>query len=192
MTSNKFVVGAALLVVGFVLGVIGIVSNLPQDEDLGGTKYDVQRFVGDVYNGLSDTLMMSEGFLVGPLKEPTETVTAANTLTVAETSKTVYLSTTGATTTLPAVADSAGVSYRFVVGAALATTNASIASAEGDNIEGTLIVAGAVVDCDAVDFVRFIIDGENLGDYVEFRSNGSKWFIGDSGALTASKLICSG
>jgi hypothetical protein len=77
-----------------------------------------------------------------------------------------------------------------VVKAAFATTNYVIDSAEGDNIEGTLIVAGAVVDCNAVDQIDFVNDGENLGDYVEIRSDGTKWFIGDSGVLTGSKMTC--
>jgi hypothetical protein len=119
------------------------------------------------------------------------TVVAAKTLLPAESGTTFYLaSSTGLTFTLPPVASSTGVFYRFVIKAAFATTNYVIDSAEGDNIEGTLIVAGAVVDCDAEDQIDFVNDGENLGDYVEIRSDGTKWFIGDSGALTASKLTC--
>lgn len=123
--------------------------------------------------------------------EQTATVSAATTLTTEDSNKTVYVDTTGAAYTLPAVASSNGVVIRFVVGAAF-STNAVITSAEGDNIEGALIVAGAVVDCDANDVITFVADGENLGDFVEIRSNGSKWFIGASGALTASKLTCTG
>jgi hypothetical protein len=93
--------------------------------------------------------------------------------------------------TLPAVASSAGVTLKFVIATAFDTANVVIDSAEGDNIEGSLIVAGAVVDCDAEDQIDFVHDGENLGDYVELRSNGVNWFIGDSGALTGSKLTCS-
>lgn len=125
------------------------------------------------------------------LFEDTTTATGALTLTTADADQTVYISTTGAAYTLPAVASSNGVSFRFVVGAAF-STNAVITSAEGDNIEGALIVAGAVVDCDANDVITFVADGENLGDFVEIRSDGTKWFIGASGALTASKLTCTG
>jgi hypothetical protein len=116
---------------------------------------------------------------------------ATTTLRITDSGTTYYLATTtGNVIVLPAVASAKGVVYRFVVSTAFATTNWIIDSAEGDNIEGTLLVAGAVVDCDAEDQINFVHDGENLGDYVELRSDGSKWFIGDSGALTASKLTC--
>lgn len=125
-------------------------------------------------------------------REKSEAVTAANTITAAESGTTFYLTTTGATSTLPAVATATGTVFRFVVGSALATTNAVIASAEGDNIEGSLIVAGAVVDCDASDRISVVIDGENIGDYVELRSNGTVWAITQSNALTTAKLLCDG
>jgi hypothetical protein len=92
--------------------------------------------------------------------------------------------------TLPATSTSAGVVFRFVVAGSL-TGDARIVTSDGGNdIEGALIVAGAVVDCDAEDTITFVSDGENLGDFVELRSNGTDWFIGASGALTGSKLTC--
>jgi hypothetical protein len=124
--------------------------------------------------------------------EESLSVTGSTTLTSAQSNTTIYWKTTGGTTTLPAVATATGTVYRIVVGAALATYNADILSAEGDNIEGSLIVAGAVVDCDAVDRVYFVTDGENLGDFVELRSNGQKWFVTQSNALTTGKLACDG
>lgn len=110
------------------------------------------------------------------------------TLTHAESGSVIVASTTNGTTTLPAVRE--GVWYVFQVGQAIATGNWIIDSAEGDNIEGSLIVAGAVVDCDAEDQINFVTDGENLGDYVVVRGVGSKWLIEDSGALTSAKLTC--
>lgn len=198
MTKN-ILLGTGLLVVGFVLGVVGINQN---GNVLGGTTYDRSNLVGDVYQGIGGTLMMTGGELVGPIDtdtlasfdggiayiEDSETVTADNTLTIAESGLTTYISTTGTTTTLPAA--TAGAVFRFVVGAAFDTNNFIIDSAEGDNIEGSLIVAGAVVDCDAEDQVNFIADGENLGDFVELRSNDTKWFITQSNALTSAKLTC--
>lgn len=112
------------------------------------------------------------------------------TLTYSQSGATFYATASGSTTTLPAVRD--GVVYRFVIGGAIDTVDWIIKSAEGDNIEGSLIVAGAVVDCDASDQINFVVDGENLGDFVELRSNGTKWFVTQSNALTGSKLTCSG
>jgi hypothetical protein len=119
------------------------------------------------------------------------TIATNTTLRIEDSGTTYYLaSTTGSVLTLPPVARAAGVFYKFIIKGAFATSNFVIDSAEGDNIEGTLIVAGAVVDCDAEDQIDFVNDGENLGDYVEISSDGTKWFIGDSGALTGSKLTC--
>lgn len=114
------------------------------------------------------------------------------TLTNAQSGSLFKMNTAGEDLTLPAVATASGVHYRFAVTGAVATTNMTIVSAEGDNIEGSLIVAGAVVDCDANDVITFVIDGENIGDFVELYSDGTSWLIGASGGLTASKMTCSG
>lgn len=110
------------------------------------------------------------------------------TLTVADSGTTYLLSATGTRVTLPAVTD--GINFKFIINGAAANSNFIIDSAEGDNIEGTLIVAGAVVDCAAEDQINFVTDGENIGDYVELISDGSQWLIGDSGVLTSAKMTC--
>lgn len=127
--------------------------------------------------------------LAGDMK--TVAVTATTTLTASQSGTHVLLSgSNGLTTiTLPPVAD-AGSNFSFHVSGALATGNVVVDSAEGDNIEGTLIVAGAVVDCDAEDQINFVTDGENLGDYVEIVSDGTSWLIVDSGVLTSAKMTC--
>ena len=112
------------------------------------------------------------------------------TLTNADSGTTIYIDTTGATSTLPAVITATSTVFRFVVASAFATDHAVILSAEGDNIEGALIVNGAVVECAGEDKISFIVDGENVGDYVEIRSDGQNWLIGASGGLTAGKLTC--
>lgn len=120
----------------------------------------------------------------------TETMTADDTLAVAESGKTFYMGTAGVDLTLPAVATANGVFYRFVVSAAFATTNMTIVTGSSANvIEGTMEVAGAVVDCRGEDTISFVNDGEALGDWVELRSNGTNWFLNGS-ALTAAKLTC--
>lgn len=116
-------------------------------------------------------------------------VYATTTLTVADSGTTYYLSASGTTITLPAVSTS-GVNFKFVINGAADTGNFIVDSAEGDNIEGTLIVAGAVVDCASEDQINFVVDGENIGDYFEIVSDGSQWLLGDSGVLTAAKLTC--
>jgi hypothetical protein len=118
-----------------------------------------------------------------------QTITGADTLTVLDAGQTIFVGGgSGGTITLPTA--KAGLFFRFQVSAAYDTANIVIDSAEGDNIEGTLIVAGAVVDCDAEDQINFVADGENLGDYVEVISDGTNWLIVDSGVLTAAKMTC--
>lgn len=117
---------------------------------------------------------------------------ATTTVTILheQSGSTFYLSASGTVLQLPAPRN--GDVFKFVVKGAIAISNMVIMSAEGDNIEGSMIVAGAVVDCDANDRIDFVSDGENLGDFVELRSDGSKWFVTQSNALTTAKLTCSG
>lgn len=141
---------------------------------------------------LTGALVGTSATLSGQLNylESYEAITASNTITVAESGKTFYLSGATSTQTLPATSTAAGTVYRFFVGGSV-TGDITIVTSDGSNaIEGTLIVAGAVVDCDAEDTITIVSDGENVGDFVELRSNGTKWFIGASGALTGSKMTC--
>lgn len=131
------------------------------------------------------------------LLEKTETIAkddvyASTTLRTVDSGTTYFLSASGTAIYLPAVASAKGVIYRFVVDGAATDGNYTINSDEGDNIEGSVIVAGAVVDCNAADVLTFVVDGENIGDYVELISDGTYWMPLSSGALTASKLTCSG
>jgi hypothetical protein len=113
---------------------------------------------------------------------------ATTTLSVLDSGTTYLLSATGTLINLPKV--NKGTTFTFVVNGALGVANVVVDSAEGDNIEGTLIVAGAVVDCAGEDQINIVVDGENIGDYFTLTSDGTQWLIGDSGALTASKLTC--
>jgi len=113
---------------------------------------------------------------------------STTTLTALDSGSTFFLSASGTLITLPSVSE--GLNFKFVVGDALDTANVVIDSAEGDNIEGTLIVAGAVVDCASEDQINIVVDGENIGDNVELMSDGSQWIIVDSNVLTAGKMTC--
>lgn len=195
MKTFKIILGSLIALV-VLLALIG--SKQPE---VGGSFNPV---VVDFAEGISvdgELVIGGDGVVVAPLGEvgaganltrPVLTPTADTTLTVAQTGAIVQMGTAGLDVTLPAATASAGVEYRFVVSQAVATTNMTIVGAPADIIEGSLIVAGAVVDCDASDLLTFVIDGENIGDYVELYSDGTKWMIGDSGVLTASKLTCTG
>lgn len=195
MVKNIIVSAVVALVVA-----LGIAFALPDGDTagaLGGeTKFSLINTTGG-YEVDGTTVIDGSGNVDAPITSTTvytETVTLSTavssvTATAAQTGSTVLMArATGTVITLPAAAD--GLFFRFVVGTAFATDNYVIDSAEGDNIEGALIVAGAVVDCDAEDQINFVADGENLGDYVELLSDGTSWFILDSGGLTAAKITC--
>lgn len=170
--------------------VIENVSNLTiegsnDETSLGGSTSDNWNVGGNLV--VDGTATLTGGVTS---KEANVTITADTTATAAQSGSTFFVTgaTAGGIITLPAAA--AGLNYRVQIGGAFATNNVIIDSAEGDNIEGTLLVAGAVVDCAAEDQINFIADGENIGDYVEIRSDGTNWLIGSSGALTSAKLTC--
>lgn len=110
-----------------------------------------------------------------------KTVAAAETLSVTDSGKTIILdAAAGATITLPALAE--GLNFRFVVGAAFATTNWVIASSEGDNINGGIMDCGSTpagVPAAGEDQANFVATAESLGDYVDFICdyNNSQWLV---------------
>lgn len=185
---QKWVVGLGIVVA--LLFSVTAVSTPSTSTDVGGVYSNV---VKDFSQGITvdgKTIITGNGALY--VKDPVLTPTADTTLTVEQSGSIVQMGVAGLDITLPVATVSAGVGYKFVVSQAVATTNMTIVGAPADIIEGTLIVAGAVVDCDAVDALNFVIDGENIGDYVELYSDGTKWMIGDSGVLTSAKLTCTG
>ena len=118
-----------------------------------------------------------------------DTVSAAVTLTAADSGKWYKLdAAAGVTVTLPSV--KSGLNFRFVVASAFATSNFVIDSAEGDNINGILVVNGASVAASEEDQINFVATAESVGDFVELWSDGSNWFvygIGNSaGSITAT------
>ena len=119
-----------------------------------------------------------------------KTVTGVTTLTAADSGKTIILNAAaGVVVTLPAKA--AGLKFKFILGAAFATSNWEITSAEGDNLEGSLIGAGAVVDVDAADMFNFVSTAENIGDFVEVFCDGTYWHTFGN-ALTSGGLTATG
>ena len=121
--------------------------------------------------------------------EDVETLAAAQTLTAADSGKTFILSAAaGVTITLPAL--KSGIHFKFIIGAAFATTDWIIDSAEGDNIEGLLIVNGASVVASGEDQINFVNSAETVGDHVEFACDGTNWYVtgagNSAGSITAT------
>jgi len=118
-----------------------------------------------------------------------DSISSATTLTGADSGKWYKLdNATGVTVTLPAV--KSGLHFRFIVASNFATSNFIIDSAEGDNIDGTIVVNGASVNASGEDQINFVASAESVGDFIDLWSDGSKWFvsgIGNSaGSITAT------
>ena len=117
------------------------------------------------------------------------TISSATTLTAADSGKWYKLNNaTGVTVTLPAL--KSGVNFKFIVAAAFATSNFIIDSAEGDNIEGVLVVNGASVVASGEDQINFVNTAESAGDTVTLRSNGTNWYISAATASSSGAITC--
>jgi len=116
-----------------------------------------------------------------------KTISAAYTVGPQETGTTFILdAAAGAAVTLPALAQ--GLNFRFVVGAAFATSDWVISSSEGDNINGLLVVNGATVAAAGEDNITFELAAESLGDSVEFIADpdNSQWLVLGASASASS------
>jgi len=119
-----------------------------------------------------------------------EVITAGKTLTTRDNGKTFILGDAApGTITLPAVTNT-GFRCKVIVGFAL-TSDGVLASAEGDNIEGSLMVASTVVDVDAADQINFVDTAENIGDWASVFSDGTYWYV-DGRALTTDAITATG
>tara|TARA_R100000426_G_scaffold28812_1_gene24074 strand:+ start:397 stop:807 length:411 start_codon:yes stop_codon:yes gene_type:complete len=120
--------------------------------------------------------------------EKYQDITIGETYTMADSGKTIKVSGTGGTVTLPAPTE--GFNIKFVTTGGLTTANTVIAGGTADVMEGSIIVAGAVVDVDAADQLNFVHTADNLGDFVEIISDGSNYYVSgnalNSGGITAT------
>jgi glycerol kinase len=120
--------------------------------------------------------------------EKYQAITIGETYTMADSGKTIKVSGTGGTVTLPAPTE--GFNIKFVTTGGLTSANTVIAGGTADVMEGSIIVAGAVVDVDAADQLNFVHTADNLGDFVEITSDGSNYFVFgnalNSGGITAT------
>lgn len=117
-----------------------------------------------------------------------ETISSATTLKAADSGKWFKLNnSTGVTVTLPAL--KSGLQFKFIVAANFATSNFIIDSAEGDNIEGVLVVNGASVVASGEDQVNFVNSAETVGDFIDIWSDGSNWYVSGVGSAAGSITV---
>ena len=118
-----------------------------------------------------------------------ESLTGNKTLVGADSGKVFILNATGGgTVTLPSL--KSGSNFKFIIGATEPTTNWIVDSAEGDNIDGILVVNGASVAAVEEDQINFVASTAVAGDYIELECDGSNWFVNGvgraAGAITAT------
>jgi len=118
-----------------------------------------------------------------------EAISVGSTLTTADSGKVFKVSGSGGTVTLPA--PTAGWNAKFVTSGAMDTANTVIAGGTADKMEGSMIVAGAVVDVDAADQINFVHGSSNLGDFIDVWSDGSNYYVFGN-ALTSGGLTATG
>ena len=132
---------------------------------------------------------MSVTHFSGPLavgSGQVEEITAGKTLTADDNGKTFILADAApGTITLPAVTNT-GFRCKVIVGFAI-TSDGVLASAEGGNMEGAMMVASTVVDVAAAGQINFVDTAENLGDWASVFSDGTYWYV-DGRALTTAAI----
>jgi len=131
------------------------------------------------------------GFVTGTtgLATATELVTAGRTLVEADSGITLILADADAgAITLPDVALT-GFKVRVLCGFAI-TASTAVTAATVSTITGTLVVNGATVLAETEDAINFILNLAEVGDYVDFVSDGSAWIVngigGAAGSITAT------
>lgn len=123
-------------------------------------------------NGESFTVQANDG-----AGSTVETLTAATTLTMADSGKTFFLNAAaGANVTLPAVATSAGFKGRFIVAAAFATTAWTITAATA-KIQGGAIVNSVHVPAANESLITFAFGAETVGDWIDMECDGTNWYV---------------
>lgn len=142
---------------------------------------------GDIYVDANGALQVHNGTAFVPSNAgATEVVTAANTITADESGKTFFLTgAAGYASTLPAPA--LGLTFKFIIAEAFATTSHTIVTNGGANvIQGSVEVNGAVVAGVNEDTITFVNSAESLGDWVELVADATNWYVRGSGALSGA------
>jgi len=115
-----------------------------------------------------------------------EAVTGATTLTAEDSGKVLILkASAGAQITLPAVATSAGLRFKFIVGQLFATTDWTVKAAT-NVIEGSVLVNGAHVAGVDENTISFVASAESIGDFAELVCDGTNWYVNGSGVTAGA------
>lgn len=130
--------------------------------------------------------VLSGGVELQSVLQEIVTPSAAATLTVAQSGAVISLTAAaGYAVTLPAVASSTGVHYRFVVGVVHATTDWVITSVAAD-IYGTVDELSTVEAVAGATTINLELATATIGDWYDLYSDGTNWYINGHAAQAAS------
>ena len=116
----------------------------------------------------------------------TVALTADTTLTPADSGKVFFLDATGEEILLPAVGVSAGVKYKFIITAAVATTSWTIVATTA-KIYGQVVEAGLVQLAAAETTITLVHTSKaTIGDWLTLESDGTNWYVAGQFAVAAS------
>jgi hypothetical protein len=116
----------------------------------------------------------------------TQVISSAITLSAADSGKLFSLNAAaGAQITLPAVATSAGLNFRFTVQALFATTAWTILAASSV-IQGGVIVNSVNVLGANENTITFVASADTIGDFVQLYCDGVNWYVSGVGATAGA------
>ena len=116
----------------------------------------------------------------------TQVISSATTLSAADSGKLLSLNAAaGAQITLPAVATSAGLNFRFQVQALFATTAWTIVAATAV-IQGGAIVNSVNVASANRNTITFATAADTIGDFVQLTCDGVNWYVSGVGHTAAA------
>ena len=116
-------------------------------------------------------------------RESIKSITADTTLTAADSGKLILLDGIGEAITLPAVATSTGVNYKFLCTVTAVTTDWTITAATAV-IQGSAQVAGAVIAASDESLITLVVAKFLPGDWVSLTCDGTNWYAEGSVVTT--------
>lgn len=141
------------------------------------------KYISKVVNGTGKTIVVPANEGIG---FETKAITADTTLDSEDSGKLIVLDAIGEVITLPAVATSAGLKYKFVCSVTAVTTDWTIVAAT-DVIYGSAQVAGAVVAASAENTITLVVAKFLPGDWVTLESDGTNWYV-EASVVTSAGL----
>ena len=124
-----------------------------------------------------------------PLNGDEGGLSATVTLTADESNGTHYILDTAAGFTITLPAATQGWSCKFTIGTVFATTAYVFTAETAGTFQGCILEVGAVQDVAAGDTITLAADKENVGDFIEFWSDGTSIFTFGNFLVAASVAV---